>query len=574
MKNFVINLLIAVLVFTGCNREDDITPSVLDKDTGFRTPITENSDNYTVTYQFNDGVMVLNDKAAGFIVKVVADTILYLDAAAPQEMVPAVGDILSSRIQQQLPYGLGNKVLSVSKEDGMYKCVTTVAALDEIFQDLVLNAVVPITAAITDGVYDTDGEFHPVGGNSRVTVNPKTLTLTLGKNSLKENEKFKGVYPFGQLNIDTYAVIEMDLKKKTHEFSLQVDGSFVAGIEAAFDVSKGDVVFPYLKVPILSNGFFVAGPVVFRPHVNLEVGYKAGLAGSIKYAFTKPFGFKIGLKNGKFFNNNLLDDSNDKIFSELQWDAEGYVGLFAELAFGVGLYTKSLAVYLAPTLDVLGKASLSMKNLDISQVSPTLGFDGVLSLNATAELNLLGKEYWHQQETFLSYPLFENSWPLLPSLVPNSTKVTPDETEKHLTFLAEYDYTGGLLSHFIDIHPIFRVYDDLGEAKCFQTDKVLSPEQDVQHFIFKVDGLQYDKEYMGKPGIQFMGSMFDNTGVTFRAKSPEPEDNEGDTGDDSSGTETGGDGGNTESGGGTPQEGCEGCAAGHCHAHNYFKKDE
>ena len=64
MKNFVINLLIAVLVFTGCNREDDITPSVLDKDTGFRTPITENSDNYTVTYQFNDGVMVLNDKAA------------------------------------------------------------------------------------------------------------------------------------------------------------------------------------------------------------------------------------------------------------------------------------------------------------------------------------------------------------------------------------------------------------------------------------------------------------------------------------------------------------------------------
>lgn len=552
---------------------DEIETPVLEKDNGFNTPVTENSDNYAVTYQFKDEVMVLNDKASEYIVKVVADTILYLDATSPKEMIPVAGDVLSSRIQKQLPYGLGNKVLSVSKEAGMYKCVTTVAALDEIFEDLVLNAAVPITANITDGIYDTDGDFHPVGGDSRITINPNTLTLKLGKNSLKENEKFKGVYPFGELNIDTYAIIEMDLKKKTHEFSLQVDGGFVAGVEAAFETSKGDVVFPYLKVPILSNGFFVAGPVVFRPHVNLEVGYKAGFAGKIKYGFTKRFAFNVGLKNGKFFNNNLLPDKDDKIISELQWDAEGYAGLYAELAFGVGFYTKNLAVYLAPTLDVLGKASLSMKNLDISQVSPSLGFDVVLNLNASAELNLLGKEYWNQQETFLSWPLFENSWPLLPSLVPNSAKVIQNKNEKHLTFLAEYDYTGGLLSHFMDIHPIFRVYDGLGDVQCYHTDKTLSPDEDPQHFTFKVDGLQYDKDYIGAPGIQLMGGMFDNKGISFRAASPEPEDNGGDTGNDDGGTETGGDSGNTEGGGGTPQDGCESCAAGHCHAHNYFRKD-
>lgn len=574
MKSFIINLMIALLVFTGCNREDDVTLPVLDKDTGFGVPVTENSDHYAVTYQYNDGVMVLNDKAAEFIVKVVADTILYLDAAAPDDMVPAAGDILSSRIQTQLPYGLGNKVLSVSKKGGMYKCVTTTAALDEIFRDLVIDAVIPITAAITDGVYDTDGDFHPVGGDSRVTVNPNTLTLTLGKNSLKEDGKFKGVYPFGQLNIDTYAILEMDLKKNTHEFSLQVDGSFVAGIEAAFEASKEGVVIPFLEAPIFDGGIFVCGPVIFRPHVNLEVGYKAGLAGSIRYAFAKPFGFKVGLKNKKFFYNNLLTDNDDNVISELQWDAEGYVGLYAQLEFGVGFYTKGLAVYLAPTLDVLGKASLSMKNLDISQVSPTLGFDGVLGLNAMAELKMLGKEYWHLQENFLSYPLFQYSWPLLPSLVPGSTKVTEDKTQKHLTFLAEYDYTGGLLSHFMDIKPVFRVYDDLGEAKCYQTDKTLSPDIEAQHFTFKVDGLQYDKDYLGKPGIQFMGGIFDNTGVIFRAKSPEPEDNGGESGDDGSGTESGGDGGNTENGSGTPQEGCEGCAAGHCHAHNYFKNPD
>lgn len=571
MKRFTIKLLLGLLVLTGCNREDEPTIPVLDQSKGFGTPVTEISENHEITYQFKDGVLVWNDNTTQFIERVVADTILYIKDNAPNEMIPSVGDIVSSRIKEQLPYGLGNKVLSVTKVDDTYKCVTTLAPLDELFEELVVHATIPLTESIADGVYDTDGYFHPVKDASRAELKLNPITFKLEKEIDGGSGAYKGMNATGEIEIGLSAVVDINLMEHTHEFSLTAEGGFFAGLEASFESPK-KIKEKIIDVPELFQSVVTIGPLVLRPFVDFSAGLMAGVEGSLKAGVAKPFGMKVGIKDGAFFKENLLSDKQDNIISRLEWNAEGYAGVFSELGFGIGLFTKNLAVALDPTVNAFVNASFKMEMEDMLQVKPELGFNVSLDFDGSFTLNLGKNYYYRKQETFASWPLYEITWPILPSLVPNSVTIEENKNADHLTFIAGYDYTGGLLSLFTDIKPIFRVYDDLGDAYCFTTDKKLTIDKEPQHFEFEVTGLQYDKDYVGKPGIELFGLKFDDKGINFKAESPEKEDGNNDGGDGSGTGDSGNNEGNDEEGGGTPQDGCEGCAAGHCHAHNVFSR--
>ena len=571
MKNLLFKLLLGLLVLTGCNREDEPAIPVLDRDKGFGAPVTENSENHEITYQFKDGVFVWNENSTQFIEKVVADTILYIKENAPKEMIPSVDDIISSRVNEQLPYGLGNKVLSVTKVDDTYKCVTTLAPLDELFEELVVHATIPLTGSIVDGVYDTDGYFHPVSNSGRADIKLNPITFKLDGKLEEGSGVYKEMNATGEIKIGFSAVVDINLKEHTHEFSLTAEGGFFGGIEVLFEVLKKEKK-EIINVPKLFQSVVTIGPLVLRPFVNFSAGVEAGVKGNVKTGISKPFGMKVGIKDGVFFKENLLSEKQDNIMTKFEWNAEGYAGVYSKLGFSIGLYTTNLAVGLDPTLKALVNASFNMEMEDLVQVKPELGFNVLLDFDGHFTLNM-GKLYnYRKQETFISWPLYEISWPLLPSLVPNSVTIQEYKNTDHLTFIAGYDYTGGLLSLFTDIKPIFRVYDDLGDAYCFTTDKKLTTDKEPQHFEFEVTGLQYDKDYIGKPGVELFGLKFDNKGINFKAVSPEKgEDNNG--GEESSGSEgSGNNEGKGEEGGGTPQDGCESCAAGHCHAHNVFSK--
>ena len=144
-------------VLSSCT-ENIIDDTARPETDGFDRPVTESTDEYTITYQYNEGVIVLDAVAQNYLVKVEADTILYFSAGTPGDILPGKGDVISARVSEKVPYGLGNVVLETSESDGMTKCVTTVAGLDEIFKEVSWEYNSSLTDALLEGYEDENGE--------------------------------------------------------------------------------------------------------------------------------------------------------------------------------------------------------------------------------------------------------------------------------------------------------------------------------------------------------------------------------------------------------------------------------
>ncbi len=134
-KNTLFVLLLSVLLTTGCtlSMEEYVIP---EEEQGFEEPITEETEYGNITYQFNEGVRRITDNVMEYIVSVQADTILYFADNTPKNWLPQTGDLLNAGCSRMMPLGLAHRVLSVTKENGMYKVVTTKAGRDEIFKEL------------------------------------------------------------------------------------------------------------------------------------------------------------------------------------------------------------------------------------------------------------------------------------------------------------------------------------------------------------------------------------------------------------------------------------------------------
>lgn len=73
MKKLIV-LTVCMLTLTSC-LEDLLGND--DKIEGFEQPVTETTDEYTITYQYKEDVIVLTEKDLDYLLKVETDTILY-----------------------------------------------------------------------------------------------------------------------------------------------------------------------------------------------------------------------------------------------------------------------------------------------------------------------------------------------------------------------------------------------------------------------------------------------------------------------------------------------------------------
>ena len=131
MKQFLYSF--AFLLVTLCSCQENIIDMSY---RGFDSPVTESTDDYTITYQYKEGVIVLGEEKLKYLEKIEADTILCFLPNTPIDLLPKIGDIISARVTSKTPYGLGNIVLERFEDDGFVKCVTTVTPLDDIFSEL------------------------------------------------------------------------------------------------------------------------------------------------------------------------------------------------------------------------------------------------------------------------------------------------------------------------------------------------------------------------------------------------------------------------------------------------------
>lgn len=517
-KQHFVTLIIPVL-FVSCHANvlDNEPENKPENIKGFGYPITEDVEGGKITYQYNDEVIVLSETTQRYLVKVEADTILYFSEATPERLLPYKGGIISSAvIDDKTPYGLGNRVISVSQESGLYKCVTTAASLDEIFKELTLAAdIMLVTDAIPSQVEDVDGNLHDVTvsklSETKAEIgSPNVLTIELdglsGKNA--------GAYVDGKFSLG--AVLSVDFERSDNRYDCSL--SLYAGFDGEIGVKTQCEGYKKLlprkdKWPIL-NGELRFGPIVLRPFVDAELGIEGKAEGSISTGLSKVFGAKFGMKNRKSFYENLTEP-DAKIIKDISVDVKGEVALVTTLYFGMGLYTKNIAVSIDPSLSVGLSTDFKVNNENLFKNNPTLDFEIKAEAKGAFYAQFFGKELFREEMNFVSLNLFNYSWPLLPSLVENSLNVTKRDASGPLTFDAEYSLAGGLLSNLdFPLYPAFKVYkgselvDFISSAENIYGDA-------AKEFTFELSGLENEVSYTGKPCLVIGDKSYDEDGIAF-----------------------------------------------------------
>lgn len=300
-------MFLCMTLLASCH--ENIIDDLANAQPGFDIPTKENAQQYEITYQYNENVIVFDEGISDYIEKVVADTIIYFSTQLPEIFVPEVNDIISCRIYEKLPYGLGNRVLSFDKEGSLYKCVTTSAALDEIFKVLDIDASIVLLDTISDGFYDDEGQYWEtsVGENTetRGTIgSPNVLTINLGNYT---SDTGAGFYVNGAFTVGAIATVDIDLGKKHSECSLEL----LAGINGEMGVKTSAKGYKKIfRKENLVNGVLAIGPVVLRPYVDIELGRQLSVEGNITTGFSKQFGLKAGIRNGKAYCNNTTTSAD------------------------------------------------------------------------------------------------------------------------------------------------------------------------------------------------------------------------------------------------------------------------
>lgn len=501
-------LLSVFLFVTSCQME----PVLND---GWTEPKTEAGENYEITYQYREGVIVFDEEASKYITRIEADTVLYISPQMPDKYMPNVDNVLSSRIYETLPYGLGNRVLSMEKVGNDYKCVTTSAPLEDIFADLKMKASVNVLVNESEeGFYDDDGlywEFakdEPMNTRKPLVASDR-LNIKLGTN---KNQSF---YATGVFSIGARAEIDIDLLDRRADCSLALDAG-LRGELGVKDSWKGYNKM-FSKKDFLKLTPFSIGPVVFRPHVDLELGMQGNVSGKISTKFSKMYGTKVGIKDGTpFQENNTSGDMN--ILENIVVDGKGSVDLVCSPVFGLGLYTRKLAFRVKPKVTAGFSTDFRLDNQNLFREAPTLDFGIDVGGHAMLVAKAFGIKFVNVNKNLGTVRLFTYNWPLLPTLVENTTVVDKVQDEP-LKFTAKYAFQGGLLAKFMDITPAFRVYRGSNEVYYVVDNKKVDSDGLITA-NFELNNLMPDIAYTGKPCMIINGKLFDEDGISFSSSTP------------------------------------------------------
>ena len=161
----------------------------------------------TATYKYNPGVKPVTTKSKSYLAYVENDTILYFYDNMPKELVPVAGEYLATGCSPELPNGLNNLVLEVTRAGGLYRVFTSRATVDEVYEELnyVLDYTYnpPIAETLEADTITTDsmeyasdeikmiddwslyeaynnGSLNKINGKTRADAQPKDTTTTWG----------------------------------------------------------------------------------------------------------------------------------------------------------------------------------------------------------------------------------------------------------------------------------------------------------------------------------------------------------------------------------------------------------
>lgn len=188
--------IIGILIFaSGCTLMLDEPPADGNDDTpngdGFTAPRTEQTEFGDVTYQFQDGVRLINEKYVPYIISCRNDSTLghteiLFTKNIPSDLLPQRGDYIATTMSQLFQQTLCDGVDNIEETGGGYLLISHPVPLIKVFKELDFS----IDARIA-GDYEDSSKQSRSGGN---TPKLKGFRLVPRHNSYSRGEEVDGEF--------------------------------------------------------------------------------------------------------------------------------------------------------------------------------------------------------------------------------------------------------------------------------------------------------------------------------------------------------------------------------------------
>lgn len=468
-----------LLILTSC-LDNKIDINTLPAVEGFEKPVTESTDEYSITFQYNEGVILLSETAQENIVRVEADSILYFSSSTPPELLPEVGDLITSRISDKLPFGLGNQVLEVSEQEGTIRCVTTLASLDDIYKELSWEYNSSLTDSLIEGYIDENGnavapkyvwyneETGDIDANAtRGTVgHHKLIQWPFEFQTVDKESKVEG-----SIYVGAFVHCSGDVRNKNFEFYVEpiigTDATFTAGLMFEADLWQDMFEWNIFKLKDKLKTFIQLGPLTLRPYVDIEAYLSAAASGTIDIELGKTFSARLGYSqtNGSYIQNTTVKGKENEFFRVIGMLNGNVAGKYRCLFdVGCGIYTKKVAIAIEPYFEYSLGAQLLLtlpegENESI-QKKATASFDIVAGAEGKMVVDWFGGLKWAPQMKFVETNIFHAETSLIPHLEENTFTFKKDASSYIPKYDSRYNISGGLLSSVLDIYPGIAIYKD------------------------------------------------------------------------------------------------------------------
>lgn len=213
---------------------------------GITSPRTEINEFGKSTYQFNEGVRIIDESYLPYLVKaykgsendtILNETHLYFAKNIPADMVPQRGELISTQNVPMIDFALCDKVIAVEAEGNYFKVTSHVVPLDKIFKVLEGEYIFDIVAdGDSASIGNTrSGELsgagaHIAGGYYRnlrtrgLDFEILTGDIPMATVCVSSDRKTTPQGIFKELNIDSWGK-PASILEKTNHIKTEVSGS-------------------------------------------------------------------------------------------------------------------------------------------------------------------------------------------------------------------------------------------------------------------------------------------------------------------------------------------------------------
>lgn len=426
---------------------------------------------------------------------------MYYAQDTPDDYLPSTGDIVSARATDKTPYGLGNTVLSITKTGSYYKCTTTSAPLNEIYDklDFVFDSDDISKMAENIEIYEGENISKVKYGKTRGAgedVNFNIIKIPLG--SLSKNN----ILISGDIELTGKIHAEGSLEENTLEYYFAPKFALKGRAGVGVDYKKNlwqdidEFKYPLFRSPKVDLGPFAIGPLVLRPYVTAEGYVDFNASGTITIGFEQALSTRWGYNQstGAYADPWSYTQPKD-IIQDIS--INGNLGLKFKGVFdvGLGIYVKDIAVELDPYFSTGIGLNYRLESLkDNNTRDCVANFDLGGGVDAKFVADFFGKLRLGPKVQLFDNVFYRKEWPLIPRYEEKSMCIAGTGTKGN--FDGNYIVNSGFLGDHYPVTPAVNIYNanhKLLKCQKFEGPRVITQDTFIK---FNLSNLNDGKYYV------------------------------------------------------------------------------